>query len=122
MQYLCLIYSDESQMPAPPSDPAEFAAWMQPWTDYNAALAGAGVLRGGNALQPTMTATTVSAPAGEAVFTDGPFAETKEQLGGYYLLDCPDLDTALRWAAQCPAARYGRVEVRPVMDVGGAPG
>jgi hypothetical protein len=116
MHYLLLIYSNEAAMPAPPTDPAEMAAYMKPWDDYTEAVQQAGVLLGANALQPTLTATTVSATGGEVVFTDGPFAETKEQLGGYYLLDCADLDSALDWAAKCPAVHAGRVEVRPVMN------
>jgi hypothetical protein len=118
MHYLFLIYGIESQM-TPPKTPAEGAAMMAPWLDYTQALKGAGVYLGGNPLQPTSTATTVSQPAGktEPVFTDGPFAETKEQLGGYYLVDCKNLDDALAWAAKCPGVRFGRVEVRPVASM-----
>jgi hypothetical protein len=74
------------------------------------------VLLGGEGLQPTSTATTVRVRDGEALTTDGPFAETREQLGGYYLLDCKDLDDAISWAAKIPGAADGSVEVRPVMD------
>jgi hypothetical protein len=116
MQYILLIYNNESEMPAPPTDPAAMAEYMKPWDDYTAELQKAGVMLGANALQPTATATTVSASAGKPVLTDGPFAETKEQLGGYYLVDCPDLDSALKWAAKCPAVHTGRVEVRPVAN------
>lgn len=81
----------------------------------------AGVIGGGEALQPTTMATTVhvtgGAKGGDVIATDGPFAETKEVLGGFYLLDCKDLDEALSWAAQIPGAWYGRVEVRPVIDM-----
>ena len=79
------------------------------------------VIAGGEALHPTSTATTVTVKdgkGGEAVFTDGPFAETKEVLGGFYLLDCADLDEALKWAQQIPGAWHGRVEVRPCIDFG----
>jgi hypothetical protein len=71
----------------------------------------------GDALQPTMTATTVSQPnGGDALITDGPFAETREQLGGYYLLNVADLDEAIAWAKKCPGARTGKIELRPVME------
>ena len=81
--------------------------------------AAAAVIRGGEGLYPTSTATTVrvvGGKGGDVVTTDGPFAETKEVLGGFYLLDCKDLDEALQWAAQIPGAWHGRVEVRPVID------
>jgi hypothetical protein len=74
------------------------------------------VMVGGEGLQPSATATTVRVRDGERMLTDGPFAETREQLGGYYLLDCPDLDAAIGWAAKIPGASSGAVEVRPVMD------
>lgn len=79
-------------------------------------LKDAGVLVAGEALQPSSTATTVSASgeSREPVFTDGPFVETKEQLGGYYLIDCKNLDGALAWAAKCPGVQFGKVEVRPI--------
>ena len=77
-----------------------------------------GVKVGGAALQPSQTATTVRLKDGERVVTDGPFAETREVLGGYYLLDVPDLDAAIDWAARCPG-KYGSMEVRPVMDFEG---
>lgn len=116
MTYLLLIYSDESQMPPPPQDPAAVAAMMAPWKTYTEAMRAAGVHRGGDALMPTHMATTVSASGGEAVITDGPFAETREQLGGFYAVECADLDEALKWAGQCPILQMGgRVEVRPVM-------
>jgi hypothetical protein len=115
MQYLFLIYGDESKM-TPPKNPAEGIVMTAPWLEYTEALKTAGVYQAGAPLQPTSTATTVAAVAGkpEPVFTDGPFAETKEQLGGYYLVDCKNLDEALAWAAKCPGVRYGKVEVRPV--------
>lgn len=118
MTYLFMLYSDESKQPPPPTTPEGQAAMMAPWKDYNAKLTAAGVMRGGNALHPTSAATTVSATTGEVVFTDGPFAETREQLGGYYLVECANLDEALKWAAQCPIVHYGRAEVRPLMDLG----
>lgn len=118
MQYLFLLYGAEAGSPEPPQDPKELEAYMAPWIEYNAVLQKAGAMLGGNALQPTSTATTVEMKNGNASFTDGPFAETKEQLGGYYLIECANLDEALALAAKCPAAQHGRVEVRPIMDLG----
>jgi hypothetical protein len=118
MQYLLLIYSDESQAQDPPQDPKEFAEWLSPWTNYSAALEASGCLLGGDALLPTQTARTVTATGGSSLITDGPFAETKEQLGGYYLLECASMEEAVAWAAKCPVVAYGRVEVRPVMQFG----
>ncbi len=115
MQYLFLLYSDESQAEEPPTDPAAFADFMAPWVAYNKELTEAGVMRGGEALLPSATATTVTHHGGKTVHTDGPFAESKEQLGGFYMVDCKDLDEALAWAAKCPAAAYGKVGVRPIM-------
>lgn len=114
--YAALIYSEE-----PTTEPAP-EEWAQVMADYGAfgeAAGAAGVLVGGEALQPTMTATTVSVAGGkggDVTTTDGPFAETKEVLGGFYLLNCADLDEALHWAAQIPGAWHGRVEVRPCID------
>jgi hypothetical protein len=118
MQYLFLLYSAEAGTPEPPKDPKELEAYMAPWGEYHAVLQKAGAMLGGNALQPTSTATTVELKDGKASFTDGPFAETKEQLGGYYLIDCANLDEALALAAKCPGVHHGRVEVRPIMDLG----
>ena len=112
MQYLILIYGDESRF-AQMGDQAMqqmYAAFMQ----YNKDLAAAGVLRGGAELKPTSTATTVRVRDGKTTLTDGPFAETKEALGGYYVIDVPTLDDATRWAARCPAAGSGSIEVRPL--------
>jgi len=117
MHYLLLIYSNEADAPPPPATPAEAEAYMAPWMEYTENLKTAGVYLGGDALQPTATATTITAVGKtEPVFTDGPFAETREQLGGYYLLDCKDLDEALAWGAKCPIVNYGKLEVRPVMS------
>lgn len=116
MQYMLLIYANESATPDAPKNPAELEQWMKPWEDYTQALKDDGVFLAGDALQPTGTATTVSKPQGapEPVMTDGPFAETSEQLGGYYLVDCKNLDDALAWAAKCPGVNFGKIEVRPV--------
>ena len=113
MQYLVLIYDDEKawdRMPKPESDKV-FAAYMA----YSEEMAKAGVMRAGDALKPTATATTVRLRDGKTLITDGPFAETKEQLGGYYLIEAKDLDEALKIAARIPSARYGSIEVRPIM-------
>ncbi len=115
-QYAALIYGSESDIEPPPE---EMAAVMDEYNAFGAAAGAAGVLTGGEALQGTATATTVHCPNGkdgDVVHTDGPFAETKEVLGGFYLLKCADLDEALTWAAQIPGAWHGRVEVRPIME------
>jgi hypothetical protein len=109
MRYLILIYENEDTAP---QDPAE----LEKWSAYTESLKAAGVLRGGEALQPTSTATTVRRVDGKVVTSDGPFAETKEQLGGYYMVECGDLDEALKWAAEIPSVGRGPVEVRPIME------
>ncbi|MEO1483246.1 MAG: YciI family protein [Myxococcota bacterium] len=116
MQYLILIYSTENQAPKPQTA-EEREAMMKPWNEYTQAMVDAGVHVAGEALQNTGTATTVrfDAGKGEPIFTDGPFAETKEQLGGFYLIECQDLDEAMVWGSKCPAVHFGSVEIRPVM-------
>jgi hypothetical protein len=111
MKYLLLLY-----VPAEIREDENARAPMQAWYDYTRALQEAGVERGNNALQSLSTATTVRERDGERLVSDGPFAETKEMLGGYYLIDVPDLDSALAWAAKVPNAPYGSVEVRPVVE------
>ena len=113
MRYMLLIYGEESTA-AP--DPAETERVMNEYWAYESAVAEAGVKQASDALQPSSTATTVRVKDGERVVTDGPFAETREVLGGYYLIDVPDLDAALDWAARCPGAKYGSIEVRPIME------
>ena len=113
MRYLLLIYSEEPTG-APPQEVIDTV--MGEYWAYEKAVADAGVKLGGNALQGSPTATTVRVKGGERVVTDGPFAETREVLGGFYLIDVPDLDAALDWAARCPGAKYGSIEVRPVME------
>jgi hypothetical protein len=108
-EYMLLIYVPTEGGP----DNPDFA----PWAEYTQALADSGSLRGSNPLEMPDTATTVRVRDGETVVTDGPFAETKEVLGGYYLIDVPSLDEALKWAARIPSAPYGSVEVRPVMGM-----
>ena len=113
MQYLMLIYEDEKVWQE--TDEAGKAAVMEAYYTYTNALQEAGVSKGGNALQPVATATTVRMRNRERMTTDGPFAETKEQLGGYYLIECANLDEALDWAAKIPSSKTGSIEVRPVM-------
>ena len=114
MKYLLALIGDESQG-AERTDEQRREA-MRAWDAYTTELIDAGVLLGGEGLQPSSTATTVKLPErGEPIVSDGPFAETKEQLGGYYLIDCKDLDEALAWAKKIPWPG-GAVEVRPVMD------
>jgi hypothetical protein len=108
MRYMLLLYDNEN---SPPPDGAEMAAWFE----VTEAMQKAGVYVGGEALHPTTSSTTVRVRGGDTVATDGPFAETKEQLGGYYVLDVPDLDAAVDWAAKLPNAPRGSIEDRPVM-------
>jgi hypothetical protein len=110
-QYMLLIYAPAEGGPSP----EQLAAEMPKWMAYTEALRNAGVMTAGDPLQGSDTATTVRVRDGETVVSDGPFAETKEILGGYYIIDVPDLDAALGWAARIPSAPYGSVEVRPVM-------
>jgi hypothetical protein len=114
MKYLLALIGDESSYAD--RTPEQQAEAMQAWDAYTRATVDAGVHLGGEGLQPSSTATSVRIQAdGEPIVSDGPFAETKEQLGGYYLLDCKDLDDALAWAKRVPMPG-GTVEVRPVMD------
>jgi hypothetical protein len=99
----------------PAAQQQAFAAFME----YNTALANSGVLRAGEQLQPTMTATTVRVRDGKLQTFDGPFAETKEQLGGTYVIEVPTLDEAIAWAAKCPAAFGGSIEIRPLQGTAG---
>ena len=115
MQYMLLIYGNEKA--GMNMSPEEQEASMGEWFGYTEELQASGAMAAGDALQPTTTATTVSQPNGDdALITDGPFAETREQLGGYYLLNVADLDEAIAWAKKCPGARYGKIELRPVME------
>ena len=112
MQYLLLIHSSESNMRAASEEDISktHAAYMA----YTEAMTAAGVIVSGNRLRPTSAATTVRIVDGRTQVVDGPYAETKEQLGGYYLIEVSDLDAALAWAARCPGASRGAIEVRPV--------
>ena len=113
MQYLLLINDDESQWGEMPED--ERNAIYGEYTRFTEELQSSGSLVGANQLQPSSTATVVHVENGETITTDGPFAETKEILGGYYLIEVDTLDEALDWAAKIPSARYGHIEVRPVV-------
>lgn len=115
MKYMLLIYMTE---PTRAPDPAELGPMMEAYEQFNKAVADAGVYIAGDALQGSSAATTVTVDgAGTRLVTDGPFAETREILGGYYLLDVPDLDSALDWAGRCPGAHGGgKVEVRPIRE------
>jgi hypothetical protein len=113
MQYLLLIYGDESAQKN--ATQADMNAMFAAYRDYTQSLITAGHMKAGDALQPTTTATTVRVRDGKTLRTDGPFAETKEQLGGYYLVEAKDLDEATKLAARIPGARTGSIEVRPIM-------
>lgn len=112
MQYALFIYADETGFQKIPNEQREHA--MAAYTAYTQALKQAGVWQGSNRLRPVADSTTVRVANGKSQVLNGPFADTKEQLGGYYLIDVPDLDSALKWAARCPGASHGTVEVRPV--------
>ena len=114
MRYLLLIYTDETQDAQ--ATPADMEAMMGAYWAFTKEINEAGVNLGGDALQPTSTATTVRVRDGKTLTTDGPFAETKEQLGGYYLVKAENLDEAIAWAAKIPGAQVGSIEVRPVME------
>jgi hypothetical protein len=114
MKYLLTIYQDQSTFAD--TSPEEGKAVMDAYYAFGQEVTDAGAFLGGEGLQPIDTATTVRVRGGERLLTDGPFAETKEQLGGFYLLECKDLDEALDWAAKIPGAQAGCVEVRPVMN------
>ena len=113
MQFICLIYSAPNTGPQPGSP--EFGAFMKAYGDFSKKVQDDGKFVAGEALQGVETATTVSVREGKTETIDGPFAETKEHLGGYYVLDCDDMDEAVKYAAMLPTADYGRIEVRPVV-------
>jgi hypothetical protein len=115
MQYLCLIYDDEKAWERLPE--AESAKIIGEFSAYTESVKKSGHYVGGNALAPTHAATTVRVRQGKVATTDGPFAETKEQLGGYYLLQARDLNEAIQLASRIPGARFGSVEVRPVLEM-----
>lgn len=110
MKYMLLMYANESDVPA--THEAQQAA-APAWYALTQELEAAGVLLSTSGLSPVASATTLRVRDGKTLLTDGPFAETHEQLGGYFLIECQDLDEALRWAAKIPTAKYGSIEVRP---------
>ena len=112
MKYLLLIAGNEAAMQS--MTPADAGQMHAAYGAYSEALVKAGVMAGGERLRPSTAATTVRVRAGKTEVLDGPYADTKEQLGGYYVIDVPDLDAALAWAARCPGASQGTMEVRPV--------
>lgn len=117
MKYMLLLVSDPTDEPTP--DSSEFGQYMGEWFAYSTALAEAGAMVAGEALQGTETATTVQVRDGKRIVTDGPFIESKEVIGGYYVIDVANLDEALDWAAKIPNVHFGTVEVRPVMEFDG---
>jgi len=114
MRYLCLIYDNEKSFSALPKDQSD--AVMAEYGAFTQGIKDSGHYIGGNALQPTPSATTLRVRNGKVSATDGPFAETKEQLGGYYLINAKDLNDAIQVASKIPSAKYGSVEVRPIME------
>ncbi len=115
MQYTVIVYETPADQSAR-NDPEQAPAYWAAYTAYSQALAEAGVMTGGAGLQPPDTATTVRLRDGKRQVQDGPFADTKELLGGFFIISVPDLDRALEWAARCPAAATGSVEVRPTLQ------
>lgn len=111
MKYMLLLYANESKAP---QTPEEQQAVAPAWYALGKELETAGVLLSNHGLDPIENATTVRVKEGKTLVTDGPFAEMHEQLGGYYLVDCKDLDEAIRWAEKVPTAKYGSIEVRPL--------
>jgi hypothetical protein len=116
MKYAVIIYEAPTGFAAR-TDPAEMGPYWGSYMAYGKALTDAGVMAGGAGLQPPETATTLRLRDGKRHVQDGPFADTKEQLGGFYLIDVPDLDAALSWAAKCPGAAGAGVEVRPLLQM-----
>lgn len=116
MRYLLMICAEENGVQA--MNETEGSAILAEYGKFMEEMGKRGILQGGERLQPTTTATTVQVRDGRVLTSDGPFAETKEQLGGYFLVDCKDLDEALEVAAKIPGARLGTIEVRPIWEMG----
>ena len=119
MKYLCLIYDDEKKWET--MSKADADAYMGEYFQFTDDIRKSGHYIGGEALQPTQSATTVRVRNGKVSTTDGPFAETKEQLGGYYLIEAKDLNDAIQVAARIPGAKHGSIEVRPIMSFDNEP-
>jgi hypothetical protein len=115
MRYALLICTDESAQAA--ASPEEIAQVMKAYDAFGTEMGARGVIRGAERLRPTTDATTVRVSGGEVLVSDGPFAETKEQMAGFYLIECKDLDEAIEIASKVPAAQHGTVEVRPIWDM-----
>jgi hypothetical protein len=115
MRYLCLIYDEEKKLNA--MSKSEGEAFMAEYFAFTDAIKKSGHHLAGEALQPVQTATTVRVRNGKASTTDGPFAETKEQLGGFYLINAKDLNDAIQVASRIPSAKIGSIEVRPIMEI-----
>jgi len=112
MKYMLLIYSNEKQMAA--GNQADAEKVLGAYGAYSQAMQKAGVMVGGDRLRPTDASTSVKVANGKTQVLNGPYAESREQLGGYYMIDVPDLDAAISWASRCPGASHGTVEVRPI--------
>ena len=116
MQYMLLIYmGDSADSGEPSAGTSEFEQHVQDYKALSQEVKDKGIMLGADPLEPVTTASTVRVRNGKTEITDGPFAETKETLGGYYLLDCHDLDEAIEYAARIPTAKYGSIEIRPIM-------
>jgi hypothetical protein len=115
MQYLLMLYLREGEWPAMTKEQQQQG--VAAYGAYTEALNKAGAFQGSNRLRPTTDATTVRVTDGKPQVLDGPYADSKEQLAGYYLIDAPDLDAAISWASRCPTASHGIVEVRPIWDM-----
>ena len=115
MQYMLMVHADQGAFASMP--PAQMQQGMAAYTAYTEALKAAGALVNSNRLADTSTATTIRVRDGKAKLVNGPYAESKEQLGGYYLIEAKDLDAALNWAEKCPGAHHGAVEVRPIAQM-----
>jgi hypothetical protein len=112
MQYMLLIHANEAGFASMPKE--QIDQYMGAYASYTEALNEARILVDANRLQPVAVATTVQIADGKTQVLDGPYVETKEQLGGYYLIEVPDLDAAISWAARCPGASHGAIEIRPI--------
>jgi hypothetical protein len=115
MKYMLLVYSDEAARQT--TSEAEMGQLIAAYMAYSEAVSKAGILVSSDRLRPATAATTVRVADGKTQVLNGPYAETREQLGGYYLIDVPDLDAALSWAARCPGASHGSIEVRPIWQM-----
>lgn len=115
MKYMLLVHGDEKQMNSVPT--VGDTGMSADYVAFNEAMIKAGVMVGGERLRPTSATTSVRVRDKKAVVLAGPYAETEEQLGGYYMIDVPDLDQAIEWAQKCPAAQYGTIEVRPIWPI-----